>query len=233
MGARRPCLRAGCVADLQGTLVDLHTHVLRSKRSARARYEDSAQLGTKRASALVSVRRVPALQGSVSVRVAHPRMPHSRSHRICCMASHPQLDELREAVAGAVRLRHAAVVGLVAVSAKLEGDTATVEVAHEFVGGEPLAARLAVRREADADAALFVGQLLGGLAFLHSHDIVHGCLTVASVVIDAVVRRACVLMRQGRARISGLVVARRLVDLEHVLAHDAGPGRKGAGLRRR
>lgn len=92
------------------------------------------------------------------------------------------------AVNASVGLRHPNIVALLGATHRAEGDCLTVDIASEFVGGQPLDAVLrAGGRMDESKAACVAAELLDGLAFLHDHDIVHAELTVATVVVDAMV----------------------------------------------
>lgn len=104
-----------------------------------------------------------------------------------------KVQELYDLVNGAVPLRHSNIVGLIAISARIDTDIVTLEIASEFVGGQILQQIINQAALDEARTALYAAGLIEGLHFLHDQDIVHGDFTSAAVVIDALVRECSIL----------------------------------------
>uniref|UniRef100_A0A8C8WDL2 eIF-2-alpha kinase GCN2 n=1 Tax=Panthera leo TaxID=9689 RepID=A0A8C8WDL2_PANLE len=103
-----------------------------------------------------------------------------------------------------VKLSHPNVVHYFAMNLKEQDDSIVVDILLEHINGVSLAAHLSHSGPIPVhQLRKYAAQLLSGLSYLHSNDVVHKVLSASSVLVDA----------EGNVKITDYSISKRLADI--------------------
>uniref|UniRef100_A0A8C9MBY1 eIF-2-alpha kinase GCN2 n=1 Tax=Panthera tigris altaica TaxID=74533 RepID=A0A8C9MBY1_PANTA len=122
-----------------------------------------------------------------------------------------KIDKCKKQIQGAetefnslVKLSHPNVVHYFAMNLKEQDDSIVVDILLEHINGVSLAAHLSHSGPIPVhQLRKYAAQLLSGLSYLHSNDVVHKVLSASSVLVDA----------EGNVKITDYSISKRLADI--------------------
>uniref|UniRef100_A0ABI7YGL3 non-specific serine/threonine protein kinase n=2 Tax=Felis catus TaxID=9685 RepID=A0ABI7YGL3_FELCA len=122
-----------------------------------------------------------------------------------------KIDKCKKQIQGAetefnslVKLSHPNVVHYFAMNLKEQDDSIVVDILLEHINGVSLAAHLSHSGPIPIhQLRKYAAQLLSGLSYLHSNDVVHKVLSASSVLVDA----------EGNVKITDYSISKRLADI--------------------
>ncbi|XP_077620823.1 eIF-2-alpha kinase GCN2 isoform X1 [Crocuta crocuta] len=122
-----------------------------------------------------------------------------------------KIDKCKKQIQGAeteftslVKLSHPNIVHYLAMNLKEQDDSIVVDILLEHINGVSLAAHLSHSGPIPVhQLRKYAAQLLSGLSYLHSNDVVHKVLSASNVLVDA----------EGNVKITDYSISKRLADL--------------------
>uniref|UniRef100_A0A7N5JDF9 eIF-2-alpha kinase GCN2 n=1 Tax=Ailuropoda melanoleuca TaxID=9646 RepID=A0A7N5JDF9_AILME len=122
-----------------------------------------------------------------------------------------KIDKCKKQIQGAetefsslVKLSHPNVVRYFAMNLKEQDDSIVVDILLEHINGVSLAAHLSHSGPVPVhQLRRYAAQLLSGLEYLHSNDVVHKVLRASNVLVDA----------EGNIKITDYSISKRLADI--------------------
>uniref|UniRef100_A0A452UAG5 eIF-2-alpha kinase GCN2 n=1 Tax=Ursus maritimus TaxID=29073 RepID=A0A452UAG5_URSMA len=122
-----------------------------------------------------------------------------------------KIDKCKKQIQGAetefsslVKLSHPNVVRYFAMNLKEQDDSIVVDILLEHINGVSLAAHLSHSGPVPVhQLRRYAAQLLSGLEYLHSNDVVHKVLRASNVLVDA----------EGNVKITDYSISKRLADI--------------------